>query len=134
MSTKEERKPDETLWPVDYTPTIFTDLDGTLMRHPGNQQGMLDQTEPLPGVVEKMKAWKAAGATIIITTGRPEFVRERTEQQLREAGIIYDRLIMGLSSGRRHLINDNKPGFMPDTAEAHVIPRNSGFAIDFLPI
>jgi ribonucleotide monophosphatase NagD (HAD superfamily) len=126
--------PDETLWPVDYTQTIFTDLDGTLMTHPGTQQGMLDQTDPLPGVVAKMKEWKEKGATIIITTGRPEWTRERTEQQLKAAGIVYDRLIMGLSSGKRHLINDTKPGFMSDTAEAHILPRNTGFAVDFLPI
>ena len=36
-------------------------------------------------------------------------MRKSTEQQLANAGIFYDQLVMGVGGGVRVLINDNKP-------------------------
>ena len=52
---------------------------------------------------------------IILTTGRKEGMRRITEQQLENAGIVYDRLIMGIGGGIRVLINDLKPHRKGDT-------------------
>jgi hypothetical protein len=59
-------------------------------------------------------------------TGRRESTRKDTERQLSESGIIYDHLIMGISSGVRILINDKKPDG-EKAAEAINLNRNEGF-------
>jgi hypothetical protein len=63
---------------------------------------------------------------IILTTGRKEGMRETTERQLREAGIVYDKLIMGIGGGTRVLINDLKPDREGDTAIAINLKRDIG--------
>ena len=49
-----------------------------------------------------------------------------TERQLREAGIVYDRLLMGIGGGARVLINDLKPDRKGNTAIAINLNRNKG--------
>jgi len=109
--------------------TIFLDIDGCIFKHrgsPSNYQG----TSPtlLPGVKEKLDAWEAQGARIILTTGRKESMRKQTEDELRLYGVnIYDMLIMGLGGGPRYVINDKKPDGRP-TAVAINICRDRGLA------
>ena len=55
---------------------------------------------------------------IILTTGRKEGMRRITEQQLESAGIVYDKLIMGIGGGARVLINDLKPDRNGDTCRS----------------
>ena len=50
---------------------------------------------------------------IILTTARPEWLREHTIKELKENKIPWSRLEMGIERGPRYLINDmdpNKPG------------------------
>ena len=91
--------------------TIFCDLDGTLVKHtnPIDIQDPNLELEVLPGVYERLVEWDTKGYHIVITTGRKESLRKITENQLNEAGIIYDQLIMGIGGGVRYLINDMKP-------------------------
>tara|TARA_R100001132_G_C3239484_1_gene70851 strand:- start:405 stop:731 length:327 start_codon:yes stop_codon:yes gene_type:complete len=60
----------------------------------------------LPGVFDKFLEWHRQGFKIILTTGRPEFLREETERQLRELGVFYNQLVMDCGPGPRVLIND----------------------------
>jgi hypothetical protein len=60
-----------------------------------------------------------------LTTGRKESLRKVTEQQLTEAGIFYNYLIMGIGGGTRYLINDNKPEGT-ESAFAINLERNKG--------
>jgi len=117
--------------------TIFCDIDGTLCEYPYSSEiGHLgaqinydfDQKnmKPLPGTLKKLWEWDKAGHIIILTTGRKEGMRESTERQLREAGVIYDRLIMGIGGGARVLINDLKPNRDGDTAIAINLKRDTG--------
>tara|TARA_B100002019_G_scaffold278694_1_gene279801 strand:+ start:1585 stop:1956 length:372 start_codon:yes stop_codon:yes gene_type:complete len=113
--------------------TIFCDIDGTLCRYPyssemGNYDFHGDVMTPLPGTLKKLWDWDKAGHMIILTTGRKEGMRETTERQLREAGIIYDKLIMGIGGGARVLINDLKPHRSGDTATAINLKRDEGVA------
>jgi hypothetical protein len=90
----------------------------------------LGQEEDLnPGSRDQITEWSLAGHTIILTTGRKECWREETEVELKKHKILYDSLIMGLPTGQRVLINDNKP---EDTAYpmavAHSLDRNKGMA------
>jgi len=107
--------------------TIFCDIDGTLLKHHG---GLYQITQSkailLPNAIGCIKAWKDKDYRIILTTGRPESMRDLTVEQLREVGIFYDMLIMGLPRGERIVINDCKPD-RTITATAINIPRNEGF-------
>ena len=53
-------------------------------------------------------------------------MREITQKQLSEVGIIYDQLIMGIKGGKRYLINDRKPNSKENYAVAVNIDRNHG--------
>lgn len=111
--------------------TIFCDLDGTLSYYPysadmGNYDFDKQILKPLPGTLKKLWEWDKAGHVIILTTGRKEGMRESTEKQLREAGILYDKLIMGIGGGVRVLINDLKPSREEDTAIAINLKRDIG--------
>ena len=94
---------------MDQSRTYFIDIDGTLLRFSRTFKESLHWTEPLPGVEEKLLEIHRRGDKIILTTGRPEPFRKRTEEQLRLHGLVYDQLVMGCGSGLRILVNDIEP-------------------------
>ncbi len=105
--------------------TIFCDIDGTLAIHRKPTDQFYNKLELLDGTLEKILEWDKLGYIIILTTGRKESLRQVTENQLNEAGIIYDQLIMGIGGGKRYLINDNKPN--GTISAGHIcIARNEG--------
>jgi hypothetical protein len=87
--------------------TIFCDIDGTILKH-AHVFSDLGKTEPKlsPGVIEKFNEWDSIGHTIVLVTARKESAREMTESHLRSLGVMWDHLIMGVTSGHRVLIND----------------------------
>ena len=87
----------------------------------------------LPGVKEKMLEWYDAGHYIVLTTARPEHLREITEIQMNVAGIRFDQLVMGIGREERILINNNSSKD-PQRNRAFGVPvaRDGGFnQIDF---
>ncbi len=107
--------------------TLILDIDGTLIRHNGNLHTQATQpVEVLPGVLDRLREWEKKGYNIILLTGRPESLRELTEQQMLEAGIYYKQLVMGVGGGPRCLINDLKPDSDIPTATAICVRRNQG--------
>lgn len=87
--------------------TIFCDIDGTIsFQSKDNETNFNRPMTLLPGVKEKFWEWENKGYTIIITTARKESLRDRTIQQLQDAGLFWDQLIMGLPGGERIVIND----------------------------
>lgn len=91
------------------TPTIFIDIDGTIIAHRGNlSKAMRYKTTVLNKEVTlaKFNEWESKGYRIILTTGRPESMRKFTAKQLTREGFFWDQLIMGLGGGPRYLIND----------------------------
>lgn len=108
--------------------TIFCDIDGTLLEHKQcivkNYQ---EVSTVLPNVQETIKQWNKNNYYIVLTTGRQECLRSITEKQLLDSGIIYDKLIMGLPTGERVLINDKKIDGVKNTAFAINVVRNEGF-------
>jgi FMN phosphatase YigB (HAD superfamily) len=115
------------------TKTIFCDIDGTLFLHDSDQSSRAkNKPVVLNGVLEKFSEWDKSGHIIILTTGRRESERAFTERQLQESGLIYDKLLMGIGSGQRIVINDLKPYSDMKTAVAINLERNSGLlGIDF---
>ena len=111
--------------------TIFSDIDGTLI-----EQVNFDDLNPnvvnvLPGVKEKMTEWMNAGHYIVLTTARPEELREVTKQQMLTAGILYHQLVMGIGRDERILINNNSKG-TPEVPRALAVDvkRDEGFDSD----
>ena len=109
--------------------TIFCDIDGTLWNHVG---GVPDQAtckghKLLPNTKEAIDKWDRLGYRIILTTGRKESLRPKTEKELLRLGIVYDKLIMGLGGGVRILINDRKPNGDKNTCYAVNVVRNKGY-------
>jgi dTDP-glucose pyrophosphorylase len=87
--------------------TIFCDLDGTVLKHCHRFSDLhVSDPEILTGVNLKFNEWDSKGYRIILTTARKESAREMTEAHLRQLGLCWDHLIMGVTSGVRVLIND----------------------------
>lgn len=107
--------------------TIFCDIDGTIIQHHKDIiKNYKNEHIILPNVINSIKQWEKNNYHIILTTGRKECLRQITETQLHNIGIIYDKLIMGLPNGPRVLINDKKENGIENTAYAINVPRNFG--------
>jgi len=108
--------------------TIFCDIDGTLVEHAHPDEAAKPDYKMilLPGTIEKLLEWERKGYTLILTTGRKESMRRQTIRQLEEAGIVYDKLIMGFGSGPRYVINDRRPENDQNTAFAVNVKRDYG--------
>lgn len=108
--------------------TLFIDLDGTILRHL-HRFSDVESTPPLllDGVLAKMNEWDSHGHRIVLCTARKESARAMTEQQLRDLGLCWDQLLMGLTSGGRVLINDKLSSGQPDRATAINVVTNQGF-------
>jgi dTDP-glucose pyrophosphorylase len=94
-------------------PTIFFDLDGTLVEHDASKSlgsGNYGRLKFLSvSTVLELNRLYVAGNKIILATARLESSRRLLESELMENGVMYDQLIMGISGGARILINDTKP-------------------------
>jgi len=107
--------------------TIISDIDGTLLKHERNTSRLMKhKPKLLPGVKKKFNQWHSLGYRIILMTGRPESIRQLTEEQLRSCGLFWDTLIMGVGSGPRVLLNDLKPSFNEPMAVAINLQRDQG--------
>ena len=74
-----------------------------------------------------MAQWFDAGHMIILTTARPEYLREHTEGELNKNQVKYSQLLMGIERGPRYLINDVDPSVDEKRATAVNLKRNAGF-------
>jgi predicted mannosyl-3-phosphoglycerate phosphatase (HAD superfamily) len=108
--------------------TIFSDIDGTLIEQVRFEDLNPNEVNVLPGVKEKMSEWYEAGHYIVLTTARPENLREVTIHQMAIAGIRYHQLVMGIGREERILINNNSKG-EPTKARAMAVAvgRDAGF-------
>jgi hypothetical protein len=116
--------------------TIFCDIDGTLVFQFPFDEFDENKVEVLPGVAEKFKEWKDEDHYIVLTTARPEEMREGTIKQMELAGIHFNQLVMGIGREERYLIN-NSEKLTPEVSRAIGISvkRDGGFTdIDFKSI
>lgn len=101
--------------------TIFCDIDGTLIRQVRFELLNANKVDVLPGVYEKMNKWYNDGHYIVLTTARPEYLREVTIQQMSIADIPYHQLVMGIGRDERYLIN-NSEKLTPEISRAIGLP------------
>ena len=89
-------------------PTIFCDIDGTLIRnqaaHGPRAYGTV--VEPLTNNVNALLVAKSRGCQIIFTTARHPSLEPLTRTMLNDLGFDGCQLIMGLHHARRIVIND----------------------------
>ena len=104
--------------------TWLFDLDGTILEHNNLVDNIPDKL--LPGVKE---LWESISNDdyIILITARPESFKEKTLEFLNKNNIRYDKVIFGVPSGERILVNDIKPKEKLKTAIAWNVNRNKGF-------
>jgi hypothetical protein len=108
--------------------TIFCDIDGTLIRHE-DKPDYSRLPEVLPGSREKLQAWIDQGYHVVLCTARKAQDEAKLAQALRDLAIPHHRLITGLSSGTRIVINDRKPhAIFTAQAGSLEIARDAGIA------
>lgn len=113
---------------IDKPKTIFCDIDGTLIKKV-NGFSNVNKLDPiiLNGVIEKINDWDLRGYKIILTTARKESAREITEKHLSDLGLCWDYLLMGITAGKRILINDKLFDDDPDRAMSINVITDQGF-------
>ena len=114
---------------------VHIDIDGTIVHHYGHLDDIWNEpSQILKGVQKKFKEWNEKGYYIIVESARPntpEWIK-KTQEQLNNFGLIYDRLLLGLPNYPRVLINDHKPYLVQpgnqdvNTAEGIMVRRNKG--------
>ena len=113
---------------TDKPKTLFLDIDGTLLKHHHTiSEVYIQPPEILAGVIEKINEWDSQGHTIILVTARKESTRELTERHLRQFGIAWNHLIMGVGGGRRFLVNDKLNESDINRAVGINVVTNEGF-------
>ena len=116
-----------------YPHTWFIDIDGTIIRHKGNdlisKDEFLSRDEVLPGVKE---FWEniPKDDVIVLVTARPEDYRDQTLALLTAHDLRYDQAIFNLPRGQRILVNDARPTGLK-TAIAWNVIRDQGFLEDY---
>ena len=108
--------------------TYFFDIDGTIFKYREFETYYNTPAVLTPGAFEKLNEINDAGHMIVLTTARPEDLRALTQRELASHGIPYDKLVMGIARGPRHLINDMSPSKPGPRAVAWNIERDSGLA------
>lgn len=104
--------------------TLIVDLDGVLVEHMPDERH--DEFNWLPGAKEWCVEVLKAGHCLVIMTGRSVTCYNRLNRRLvYDLGMVTDwRLICGVASGQRILINDNKPYTDEPMAVAYTMKRN----------
>ena len=86
--------------------TYFCDIDGTIFKYRKFETYKTSAPEVIPTTLEFLEVVKEQGHMIILTTARPEDLREHTIKELDDSKVPYDRLLMGIERGPRYLINN----------------------------
>lgn len=111
---------------MDKKNTYFVDIDGTIFKYRKFETYETSKAEPIESTIEYLNKASKEGHMIILTTARPEYLRDHTVVELHENYIPYDRLIMGIERGPRYLINDMDPNNPGERAIAINVERNKG--------
>jgi predicted secreted acid phosphatase len=89
-------------------PTIFCDIDGTIFKYRKFENIFDEKASLIDGIQKYLKHFSLNGGHIVITTARPNNLREFTIDELIENNIPFDQLVMGIGRGERILINDSE--------------------------
>ena len=107
--------------------TIFCDIDGTIFKYRKFETYESTPAEVIGSTLASLEKWNSDGHHIVLTTARPEWLRDHTVKELNENSVPYSQLIMGIGRGTRILINDRDIDDMEDRAVAINLTRDQGF-------
>ena len=108
--------------------TYFFDIDGTIFKYRQFESYKDTPAELTTDAQEKLQEVHDAGHTIILTTARPETLRDFTINELNRHGLPWHQLVMGLARGPRHLVNDMSPSEKSDRAIGWNLERDEGLS------
>ena len=113
---------------------LFVDIDGTLVFNSSiHFPPYVGTADPLNSNISLLrKLYDSGKVKIILTTSRPERLRELTISEMMKYNIPYDTLIMGLPHCKRVVINDFAKSNPYPSCESINLPRNSDNLIEFL--
>jgi len=113
---------------------LFVDIDGTLVTNSSiHFPPYVGSGEPLTENIEYLaNLYESGKVKIILTTSRPNRLRQITLAELQSKGIPYDELIMGLPHCQRVLVNDFAKSNPYPSATAINMPRNQDILKEFL--
>lgn len=106
--------------------TYFVDIDGTIFLYRKFETYRSSPAQVIKPTKQYLQQVRDAGDLIILTTARPEDMREHTIHELALNNVPYDRLIMGIERGPRYLINDMDPNNPGKRAIAINVIRDKG--------
>ena len=106
--------------------TYFCDIDGTILKYRQFETYEISKAEPIQSTIDYLNKASEEGHMIILTTARPEYLRDHTIVELHENYVPYDKLIMGIERGPRYLINDMDPKKPGERAISINLERDKG--------
>lgn len=114
--------------------TLFVDIDGTLVTNSSIQfPPYVGSGEPLVDNIQHLRQLYEEGKVyIILTTSRPEMLREVTIDEMKRHNMPYDQLVMGLPHCKRVVINDFARSNTYPSCDAINIPRNHDNLSEYL--
>jgi hydroxymethylpyrimidine pyrophosphatase-like HAD family hydrolase len=108
-------------------PTLFVDIDGTLVKYRKFNELSESVLTPIQDVVDFVNEQYDNGAIIIITTARPSSYNLFTKQELEKIGVRYHQLVMDCGRGTRVVLNDMDPENPIQRAVGINFVRDGGF-------
>ena len=114
--------------------TLFVDIDGTLITNSSHHfPPYIGDGIPLDNNIQTLRdLYKGGTIKIILTTSRPKKYEQITIRELKDKGIPYDELIMGLPHAQRILINDFAKSNPYPSCTSINIPRNQDNLKEFI--
>jgi len=106
--------------------TYFVDIDGTIFKYRTFETYETSKVEVIQSTLDYLNKKATNGHMIILTTARPERLREHTIKELKENKVPWSRLEMGIERGPRYLINDMDPNNPGERAIAINLIRDNG--------
>jgi molybdopterin-guanine dinucleotide biosynthesis protein A len=88
---------------------IVCDVDGILIKHSPHSNAVPEDNILIKNCADKLRSWKKENKKIILMTARSKSTQNDFIKMLKEKGIVWDELIMGVNPGTRYVINDIKP-------------------------
>ena len=112
---------------------LFVDIDGTLITNSSHHfPPYVGSGEPIENNIDYLaELYEQGRAKIVLTTSRPERLRQITITELQTKGIPYDELVMGLPHCQRVIINDFARSNPYPSCKAINIPRNTDELKDY---
>ena len=108
-------------------PTLFVDIDGTLVKYRKFSELSESILTPIQDVIDFVNEQYDNGAIIIITTARPSSYNLFTKQELEKIGVNYHQLVMDCGRGTRVVLNDMDPKNPIQRAVGINFVRDGGF-------